>query len=123
MEKKYIERLEQVIRVLEELPKEKKFNLRTFMTCGTTACACGWAGTDPWFRRRGFKTEKYHYHPEGPIYYVSYQGSCGMEAVRKFFGLNLATSHHLFIKDFSQDNSKRATIRRLKSFLKEISNV
>jgi len=41
-----------------------------------------------------------------------------MEAVRKFFGLDFSTSGSLFIKNFSQDNSKRATIQRIKSFLK-----
>ena len=118
MEKKYIERLEQVIRVLEELPREKKFNLRTFMICGTTACACGWAGVDPWFRRRGFKTEKYHsYHGSTP-YYVSYRKFSGMDAVREFFGIDFETSIHLFISGAHQDNSKRAVIRRLKGFLK-----
>ena len=123
MEKKYIERLEQVIRVLEELPREKKFNLRSFMTCGTTACACGWAGADPWFRRRGFKTEKYHSHVGSTLYNVSYQEFGGMDAVRKFFGLDFATSYHLFIKDLFQDNSKRAVIRRLRRFLKGTSHV
>jgi len=123
MEKKYIERLEQVIRVLEELPREKKFNLRTFMTCGTTACACGWAGTDPWFRRRGFKTEKEPYHFEGANYSVSYRGFDGMDAVRKFFGVDFATSSFLFVKDSSRDGSKRAVIRRLRRFLKGASNV
>ncbi len=113
MEKKYIERLEQVVRVLEELPREKKFDLRMFMTCGTTACACGWAGTDPWFRRRGFKTEKRQYG-----YNVLYREFDGMGAVRKFFGLDLGTSHHLFLYESGKDGSKRAVIRRLKAFIK-----
>lgn len=118
MEKKYIERLEQVIRVLEELPKEKKFNIQTFMTCGMTACACGWAGVDPWFRRRGFKTKKYHSHSGDTLYDVSYREFGGMDAVRKFFGIDFGTSSHLFISGFHQGNSKRAVIQRLKSFLK-----
>jgi len=119
MEKKYIERLEQVIRVLEELPREKKFDITTFMVCGTTACACGWAGADPWFRRRGFKTEKYETLYE---YDVFYKHMNGMNAVREFFGLDLTQSHHLFIQslnNLNKDCSKRGTIRRLKAFIKE----
>ncbi len=46
------ERLLQVVRVLEELPPEKKFDLGTWYECGTVGCACGWAGQDPWFIRR-----------------------------------------------------------------------
>lgn len=124
MEKKYVERLEQVIRVLEELPREKKFNLRTFMTCGTTACACGWAGVDPWFRRRGFKTEKDNLPDGGSITYnVFYREFGGMDAVREFFDLDIADSHFLFINSYYQEGSKRAVIRRLKSFLKGTSHV
>ena len=120
MEKKYTERLEQVVRVLKELPKEKKFNLTTFMTCGTTACACGWAGTDPWFRRRGFRTGKFGTGRHG--YSVFYREFEGMEATRKFFGIDFGTSRHLFLHEEGKDGSKRAVIRRLKSFIKEQRN-
>ncbi len=124
MEKKYIERLEQVVRVLEELPKEKKFNLISFMTCGTTACACGWAGTDPWFRRRGFKTDKYRKSSHGYNVFYREKGRIfeGMEATRKFFGLNFETSSYLFIRSSYENGSKRVVIRRLKSFIKEQRN-
>ncbi len=123
MEKKYTERLEQVVRVLKELPKEKKFNLTTFMTCGTTACACGWAGTDPWFRRRGFKTEKYLRPLHGNVFYRE-KGRMfeGMEAARKFFGIDFRTSTQLFVHEEGKDGSKRTVIRRLKSFIKEQRN-
>lgn len=58
-----IERWEQLIRVLRELPaheKKKHFNMGVWITktkCGTVACAAGWAGLDPWFRRRGLKVQ------------------------------------------------------------------
>lgn len=59
-----IERWEQLIRVLRELPAHEKryhFDMGTWIMeteCGTVACAAGWAGLDPWFRRRGLATER-----------------------------------------------------------------
>ena len=114
MKAKSIERLEQVVRVLEELPRAKKFNLRTWMTCGTTACACGWAGMDPWFRRRGFKTKK-----QGG-YDVCYKSYTGIWATRIFFDLTRNEGQWLFLRSgYGRDGSKRAVIQRLKTFIRE----
>ena len=116
MEAKYIKRLEQVVRVLEELPREKRFDLRTWMTCGTTACACGWAGMDPWFWRRGFKTRKVG---RTAAYDVSYKSYAGMWGVRLFFGLTPYYGNRLFSRSgYGRDGSKRAVIRRLKAFVR-----
>lgn len=67
-----IERLTQLIRVLEEVKADKKpFDMLTWFSrlspvleqflvgnkkhpCGTVSCAAGWAAQDPWFKRRGF---------------------------------------------------------------------
>ena len=70
-----IERLTQLIRVLEEVKASKKpFYMETWYlplfgmsydqksyivgnkthSCGTASCAAGWAAQDPWFKRRGF---------------------------------------------------------------------
>lgn len=55
-----IERVENLLRVLRALtPHERKkhFDMGTWgakTQCGTVACAAGWAGMDPWFKRRGF---------------------------------------------------------------------
>ncbi len=118
MEKKYKERLQQVVRVLEELPKKKRFNLARFMTCGTTACALGWAGDDPWFRRRGFKTfvlQGWHFLG----YNISFADETGMDAARSFFALTTNESHHLFIcGEYPRDRSKRAVSRRITAFIK-----
>lgn len=70
-----IERLTQLIRVLEEVKASKKpFNMEAWYcplstmdddeksyivgnkkhSCNTASCAAGWAAQDSWFRRRGF---------------------------------------------------------------------
>ena len=74
-----IERLTQLIRVLEEVKADKKpfhmgfwfhhisFDgptLRNLVgnkkhSCGTASCAAGWAAQDPWFKRRGFTLVPY----------------------------------------------------------------
>jgi len=63
------ERAEGIVRVLEELtPTQRKhaFDMNTWGErspsevrklpgCGTTACAAGWCGLDPTFRKNGFR--------------------------------------------------------------------
>ena len=115
MDAKYIERLEQVVRVLVELPPEKKFRLNSWMICDTTACAGGWAGMDPWFRRRGFKTKKHR-----NVYSVECQGLYSVDACKVFFGLTRNQAHHLFMPhQYGRDKSKRAVTRRLKALIRE----
>jgi len=75
---KGLERLEQLLRVLKEVRddpckgfdwaewcgkdevEDKPFWIKKFgfsgHYCGTRACVAGWAGLDPWFRKRGFVT-------------------------------------------------------------------
>lgn len=56
----YVERWEQVLRVLEGLTpheREKHFFMGIWgqeTACGTVACAAGHCALDPWFRERGF---------------------------------------------------------------------
>lgn len=105
------ERLLQVVRVLEELPKEKKFDLGTWYECGTVGCACGWAGQDPWFRRRGFRSEKRH---RGDIFF---QGIRGYKAAQIFFGILNDDTFHLFSRSEYKRGSKRDVINRIKKFV------
>jgi len=58
--------------------------------CGTTACAIGWAGHVPEFRKFGFKLL------DNGLIVPSYKGTRGWEAVEKFFGLTSAEALHLF---------------------------
>jgi hypothetical protein len=88
---KYIERFEQLIRVLQDLPpheKRKHFNIREWAEqtdCGTTCCAAGFAGLDSWFRRRGFKLTKPKHI--GGLGNIGFKGNVGWEALHEFFGL------------------------------------
>ena len=76
-----IKRTMKLIAFMEKLPKsaERHFNMekwfehrgshaydhdfgryvtkKTLSHCGTTACALGWASTDPWFKRRGLRAQ------------------------------------------------------------------
>lgn len=58
-----IERWEQCLRVLEQMPeheREKHWNMSEWgiqTDCGTVACAAGHCGMDPWFRERGFRMD------------------------------------------------------------------
>ncbi len=114
-----IEAMNQLLRVLHnvsrDVSKRVKFNLNDWMdvnnsdvtkeaglqndvvtdvtyiphTCGCTACACGYAGLDPWFREQGFKTT-----PSGNVMFDD--DFDGWYAVEKFFGINTNTAYKLF---------------------------
>ena len=114
MKKLHKERLLQVVRVLDELPKGKKLDLGTWYECGTVACACGWSGQDPWFRRRGFRSEKTR--GKGRVYFKN-QGDG--EAVQEFFGLSLHHTAYLFFPYRYERGSKRDVINRIKRFVSD----
>ncbi len=120
MEHKHIERLEQVVRVLEELPKEKKFDLNHWSICGTVACAVGWAASDVWFRRRGLGLEKIWGLFEGKTQYQpAFKGLDDWEAVEAFFGLGEREAEHLFSAFTYKRGSKSDVIRRLNAFIRK----
>lgn len=58
-----IERWEQCLRVLEQMPeheREKHWDMSDWgnrTPCGTVACAAGHCGMDAWFRDRGFRMD------------------------------------------------------------------
>ena len=115
MEAKYIERLEQVVRVLVELPPEKKFDLTLWMKCGTTGCAIGWAASDPWFKRRGLKLSSYmpNFQQRGkPLLWEK-------TAIKAFFNLSGDEAYTLFYPSAYARGSRYDVIRRLNSFIKQ----
>jgi hypothetical protein len=71
-------------------------------SCGTAACAAGWAMRDPWFRERGLlpagpaQTEGGYndedYNPNVP----SFDGTYGQLALSWFFGLTVDQTQELF---------------------------
>ena len=115
MKARYIERLEQVVRVLVELPPEKKFDLQLWMRCGTTGCAIGWAASDPWFNRRGLKLESYvpMFQQRGKPTLWEYN------AIKAFFDLSGAETRTLFYAHAYARGSRSDVIRRLNSFIKQ----
>lgn len=121
------ERLLQVVRVLRELPKGKRFDLARWYKCGSVACAVGWSASDPWFTRRGFKLAKSgepaagfltaHYDTHHPIF----KGDDGFHAVAIFFGIDEGDTNLLFDKysyRFGR-RSRRDVIRRIEKFVRD----
>ncbi len=115
------ERLKQVVRVLRELPPEKKFDMTLWLKCGTVGCAIGWAGSDPWFTKHSFKMvttvitrqKTKNYEPE-------YKNHVGSGAVMKFFNLDRQSVRHLFMSGSYNKNVRQGTvIKRIERFIKE----
>lgn len=66
-------------------------------SCGTTACALGWAAVKPSFRKAGLKFADAHVDGEGKLYgTVYYDYKYGFEAGGTFFGIDEVTSRYLF---------------------------
>lgn len=62
--------------------------------CGTTACAVGYAGLDPWFRTQGLRTSiqgDMHYHPSGFNHPLQ-----NFPAVYEFFGIEPQVAGEMF---------------------------
>jgi len=114
LEPKHIKRLEQVVRVLEELSPENKLNMDLWM-CGTTGCACGWAGMDPWFIKQGFRLLK-----EGDEFGLYYGDNYGRQAAIRFFGMTDIDFDYLFLPfKYSNHVTKDRVIARINSFIEE----
>ena len=110
----HAERLLQVVRVLEELPSNKHFSL-THWQCNSAACAIGYAGQDPWFKRRGFKMIG-----EGRYKEPCYRGYDDPDqSVRFFFDITPWQMRYLFFKSYYRRGQKRDVIHRIKQFVKK----
>lgn len=112
-----IEKLEQVVRVVKTLPKDKKFDLDQWMTCGTVGCGIGWSASDPWFKRRGFVlmngVPALLYNPKG------FEVRCtGSRAIEYFFGLTDDESTYLFFSDSYKRGNKQDFLSRLEAFIR-----
>jgi hypothetical protein len=68
--------------------KPERFDLGLW-ACGSVACACGWAGRMPSFKKLGFTLSGGGY----PMY----RDLVGMEAAAKFFGLTVKQADSLFV--------------------------
>lgn len=114
-----IERLTQLIRVMRGLSRHERrrhFDIRQWgmqTDCGTTMCAAGFCGSDPWFRRRGFKLE--------PTFFekmmIRYRGISSWDALYAFFGDGLGyagMSHPIFGTPQTVGEVIRAARKRIK---------
>lgn len=85
-QKQLIERWENVLRVLQALTPhecENHWNMSVWARetdCGTVACAAGHCGLDPWFRRRGLRTNA----SQGYVWYT--KADEFEDALSLFFG-------------------------------------
>ena len=66
------------------------------LSCGTTACACGWATTLPKFRKMGLKL---NIRTSGAYTetWISYGDNTRSDAIASFFGLKSEEVEFLFI--------------------------
>ena len=120
----YRERMQQVVRVLHNV-KEKGhlFSLRYWGSkdpeviaelitagdipegsCGSVSCAIGHVGLDPWFNRRGFRTEMYNVYDSEPVYRErqGYEYS-SWNAVHEFFNVSAEDADRLFIDGYYEE--------------------
>lgn len=92
-------RLLHLRRVVEAAP-EKKFRMARFSTlmeCGTAYCAAGWAGIDPWFKKRGLRLVNTRWG--GPeIFYKRRpaENENALSNLETFFGLSRDQACNLF---------------------------
>ena len=142
-----IERLTQLIRVLEEVKASKKpFYMQTWHvplslmgneekgnivgnkkhSCGTASCAAGWAAQDPWFKRRGFtlgKVDKEFDFIHNPGVKVVKMRGDGEEfdACNTFFGESELFSPSGYPIDHDKCNiSPSMVIKRVKDLIKSL---
>lgn len=102
------ERLTQLIRVLEEVQAtDKPWDMSqwytgetTELTCGTAACALGWASRDLWMQGEGLVPADRPYITDRPDpvndWFPEYDGARGFLAGAGFFGLSMQGSFKLF---------------------------
>ena len=99
-----------------EEPPLKRFDMSNWK-CGTAGCACGWAGSHPWFTRMGFKIDHYRdvimYTPRGHTctYY-------GFQAAAKFFNIISTDAEWLFSPKYYESKSRRTVAKRIRNYVK-----
>lgn len=85
-----IKRLLTLARFLETRVKDEVFNIN-FWTCGTTACAGGWACRIPAFRAAGLRVDTTNGLP-------AFNDQWGVDALAAFFDVTLVTGYRLFVR-------------------------
>ncbi len=129
------EAFENLVRVLEHVRDNKlQFNIEIWASaetlaeahpavgsCGTAACAIGWACRDSWFIERGLKLEQYgRLGRQVPVYYRR----TAFEAVCAFFSITGEAADMLFYGPaYStiswEDTTVEQVLFRVKEYMKE----
>lgn len=86
---------------LADINEGAESSLELIPSCDTTACACGYAAMDPWFRRQGFTFEPcgntdYDLRLVATDYHGITRVTEGWEAVETLFELNEEQAQELF---------------------------
>lgn len=80
--------------------------------CGTNACACGWAGLVPEFRKDGFRVVDTD---------IKYRGESGLQAAAAFFGISYKMADYFFISSSYEERTSDITAKvvadRIDAFL------
>lgn len=81
------------------------------LSCGTTACAMGWAATMPEFRRLGLRLDEGVPSLDG--------NGDGFDAAQELFGLELSESIDLFAPDDGEANATpKQVAKKIEQFVK-----
>ena len=110
-----IPRLKHLITILKNVPPEN-FDIKNW-TCGTAACALGWAARDPEFNKQGLCMVT-----ESGATYPGFDGEVGFTAGALFFDLPRSQSGRLFDgwnypKMSLKDVTAQHVIERIKELL------
>lgn len=99
-----------VDRVIANLSEDNL--LQSIPECGTTACACGYAGLDLRFRSQGFRTDV-------AFGDVTYEEKFGWNAITHFFEISEEIANNLFMTNFysSYNNGPAAVANRIRILL------
>lgn len=84
--------------------------------CGTVACVAGWAGLDPWFRRRGFRLDFIYDSIEIYTGVMKFGKEGGLS---EFFGLSAVEENGLFYNSGDIDDAIKEIKRTIRNKRKE----
>ena len=96
-----------------KFPKPSKnitFNLREWFSCGTAACAVGFAACHPWFNERELRLS----YNNNPMYDNMYNFS----AAALFFGAQYGEARYLFAPQDYKRGNRRDVAKRIRAFVR-----
>jgi hypothetical protein len=90
--------------------------------CGTAACACGWAASDPFFRMRGLGLRNIRgYAIDNPIFELAYEGADGYDAAAQFFHIQYDHAEFLFgPEEYADGVGPHKVAKRIRQFVEDV---